>query len=261
MTGAAGGGWREHYARRPIPVTEWIVAGLGACLVAGTIGYLVSSLRPAAPRRPRCGWSRSPCSRCLTAGWSSSGDQRGCPGRREVLVEGELAAPDGPSETSEATVDTCRGLRAGRRPDLRPGSAPPRDAPARQGYVRPRSALAAGCSDSRAEHNCKENRLLRWSDGAVAADEVLHDHPQNRARDHSDAIPRQQCCTTSAPERPELFGADSGAGAGGWSRSRAAGRNHPLVILQQQQQATTRRCFRTLRRARWEGSPSSTTAT
>ena len=31
----------EREARRPIPVAEWIVAALGAVLVAGTIGYLV----------------------------------------------------------------------------------------------------------------------------------------------------------------------------------------------------------------------------
>ena len=32
---------RDTETRRPIPVTEWIVAALGAVLVVGTIGWLV----------------------------------------------------------------------------------------------------------------------------------------------------------------------------------------------------------------------------
>jgi len=93
-------------ARRPIPVAEWIVAALGAVLVAGTIGYLVwlPASRDEAPPDVRV---VAGAVVALQDGWlvkfraANAGGQAAA----GVLVEGELAGQDGPIETSEATVD------------------------------------------------------------------------------------------------------------------------------------------------------------
>jgi uncharacterized protein (TIGR02588 family) len=97
---------RDAEAKRPIPVTEWIVAGLGAVLVAGTVGWLVwlATTRDETPPdvrvvvgqvvELRSGWLVT--FRAVNAGGQAAA---------ELLVEGELAGPDGPVETSEATID------------------------------------------------------------------------------------------------------------------------------------------------------------
>ena len=93
-------------AKRPIPTTEWIVAALGAALVAGTIGYLVwlAASRDEAP----------PDVRVVEAGVVAVQDgwlvrfraaNAGGQAAAELLVEGELVGPDGALETSEATID------------------------------------------------------------------------------------------------------------------------------------------------------------
>jgi uncharacterized protein (TIGR02588 family) len=93
-------------ARRPVPVAEWIVAAFGAVLVAGTIGYLawLAASRDEAPPDVRVVAAGVVA---LQDGWlvkfraANAGGQAAA----EVLVEGELAGPDGPIETGEATVD------------------------------------------------------------------------------------------------------------------------------------------------------------
>jgi uncharacterized protein (TIGR02588 family) len=97
---------RDTETRRPIPVTEWIVAALGAVLVVGTIGWLVwlATTRDGTPPDVRVVADGVVA---LQHGWlvkfraANAGGQAAA----EVLVEGELAGPDGPVETSEATVD------------------------------------------------------------------------------------------------------------------------------------------------------------
>ena len=93
-------------ARRPVPVTEWIVAALGALLVAGTIGYLVylATTRDDTPPDVRVvaegvvelqgGWLVR--FRAINAGAQVAA---------QLLVEGELQGPGGAIETSEATID------------------------------------------------------------------------------------------------------------------------------------------------------------
>jgi uncharacterized protein (TIGR02588 family) len=92
--------------RRPIPVTEWVVAAIGAALVAATIGYLVWL----AISRDEA----SPDVRVVEAGVVEVQDgwlvkfraaNVGGQAAAELLVEGELAGPEGVLETSEATID------------------------------------------------------------------------------------------------------------------------------------------------------------
>jgi uncharacterized protein (TIGR02588 family) len=97
---------RDSDEARPIPVTEWIVAALGFMLVAGTIGYLVwlATSRDETPPDVRVVADGVVA---LQDGWlvqfraANAGGQAAA----EVLIEGELAGPDGPIETSEATID------------------------------------------------------------------------------------------------------------------------------------------------------------
>jgi uncharacterized protein (TIGR02588 family) len=97
---------RDSDEARPIPVTEWIVAALGVMLVAGTIGYLVwlAMSRDETPPDVRVVADGVVA---LQDGWlvqfraANAGGQAAA----EVLIEGELAGPDGPIETSEATID------------------------------------------------------------------------------------------------------------------------------------------------------------
>jgi uncharacterized protein (TIGR02588 family) len=93
-------------ARRPVPATEWVVAAIGAALVAGTIGYLVflALSRDEAPpdvqvvagsvHAARHGYVVE--FRAINAGAKAAA---------ELLIEGELEGPDGVVETSEATID------------------------------------------------------------------------------------------------------------------------------------------------------------
>jgi uncharacterized protein (TIGR02588 family) len=93
-------------ARRPIPVAEWIVAAIGAVLVAGTIGYLVwlAMSRDETPPDVRVVEDGVVA---LQNGWlvKFRAANAGAQAAAELLVEGELIGPDGAIETSEATVD------------------------------------------------------------------------------------------------------------------------------------------------------------
>ena len=97
---------RTGVARRPIPVTEWIVAALGAVLVAGTIGWLVwlATMRDETPPDVRVVEDGVVA---LQDGWlvKFRAVNAGAQAAAELLVEGELTGPGGAIETSEATVD------------------------------------------------------------------------------------------------------------------------------------------------------------
>ncbi len=96
----------EREARRPVPVAEWIVAALGAVLVAGTIGYLVWLPASRDETPPDVRVVAGPVV-ALQDGWLVTFRAANAGGQAAagVLVEGELAGPDGPIETSEATID------------------------------------------------------------------------------------------------------------------------------------------------------------
>jgi uncharacterized protein (TIGR02588 family) len=97
---------REPPAPRAIPVLEWVVGALGAFLLAGTIGFLVWHAlgRNDAPPDVRLavesvvelqnGYLVQ--FRAMNQGGSAAA---------QLLIEGDLAGPDGPIETSEATLD------------------------------------------------------------------------------------------------------------------------------------------------------------
>jgi len=97
---------REAGEARPIPVTEWIVAAIGAVLVAGTIGWLVwlAMSRDETPPDVRVVEDGVVA---LQDGWlvKFRAANAGAQAAAELLVEGELIGPDGAIETSEATVD------------------------------------------------------------------------------------------------------------------------------------------------------------
>jgi uncharacterized protein (TIGR02588 family) len=107
---------RAGQARRPIPVTEWVVAALGAALVAATIFYLVwlALSRDDAPPDVQvvAGGVHALANgyvvefRAVNAGGQAAAG---------LLVEGELSGPQGTVETAEATVDYLppRSERAG----------------------------------------------------------------------------------------------------------------------------------------------------
>jgi uncharacterized protein (TIGR02588 family) len=92
--------------RRPIPVTEWVVAAIGAALVAATIGYLVwlALSRDEAPPDVRVAQTGVVA---LQDGWlvTFRATNAGATAAAELLIEGELAGDAGPVETSEATID------------------------------------------------------------------------------------------------------------------------------------------------------------
>jgi uncharacterized protein (TIGR02588 family) len=91
---------------REIPLFEWLVAGIGALLVTGTIGYLVvqalwrdqtpPDVRVVALRVLALEHNHLVEFRAVNAGSEPAA---------ELLVEGELVGPDGPVETAEATLD------------------------------------------------------------------------------------------------------------------------------------------------------------
>jgi uncharacterized protein (TIGR02588 family) len=93
-------------APREIPALEWVVAGLGALLVLGTIGYLAAQAlwRDATP--PDVRLVAEPA-RALEDGWlvRFRALNRGGEPAAELLIEGELRGPEGSVETSEATLD------------------------------------------------------------------------------------------------------------------------------------------------------------
>jgi uncharacterized protein (TIGR02588 family) len=92
--------------RRPIPVTEWVVAAIGAVLVAATIGYLVwlALSRDEAPPDVRVAATGVVA---LQDGWlvKFRATNAGAAAAAELLIEGELVGEGGPVETSEATID------------------------------------------------------------------------------------------------------------------------------------------------------------
>jgi uncharacterized protein (TIGR02588 family) len=93
-------------AKRPIPVTEWVVAAIGAVLVAATIGYLVwlALSRDEAPPDVRVAAAGVVA---LQNGWlvKFRATNAGATAAAELLIEGELVGEGGPVETSEATID------------------------------------------------------------------------------------------------------------------------------------------------------------
>jgi uncharacterized protein (TIGR02588 family) len=93
-------------SKRPIPVTEWVVAAIGAVLVAATIGYLVwlALSRDEAPPDVRVAEAGVVA---LQDGWlvKFRATNAGATAAAELLIEGELVGEGGPVETSEATID------------------------------------------------------------------------------------------------------------------------------------------------------------
>ena len=103
---AAEGERRDSDDPRAIPILEWVVGALGAFLLAGTIGFLVWHAlgRDDAP----------PDVRVAVAGVLElqngyvvqfRATNQGGSAAAQLLIEGELTGPDGPIETSEATLD------------------------------------------------------------------------------------------------------------------------------------------------------------
>jgi uncharacterized protein (TIGR02588 family) len=91
---------------RSIPLLEWLVGGLGALLLVGTIGFLVwhGLGRDDTPPDVRLTVDRI---EQLQNGYLvrfRAGNQGGSTAA-QLVIEGELAGPEGPIETSEATLD------------------------------------------------------------------------------------------------------------------------------------------------------------
>jgi uncharacterized protein (TIGR02588 family) len=101
---------------RPVPLTEWLVAALGALLVAGTIGSLVWLA---------LGRDQTPPDVRVEAGAVLARQQgfliefravnTGGKAAAALLVEGELLGSDGVLETAQASIDYLppRSARAG----------------------------------------------------------------------------------------------------------------------------------------------------
>jgi uncharacterized protein (TIGR02588 family) len=96
----------SHVGPRQIPLFEWLVAGVGALLVTGTIGYLVVQglWRDATPPDVRVEALRVLALEHNYVVEFRALNEGGEPAA-ELLVEGELIGPDGSVETAEATVD------------------------------------------------------------------------------------------------------------------------------------------------------------
>lgn len=97
---------RANGGRQPIPAIEWIVAAIGALLVAGTIGYLVlhAVVRDQAPPDLRV---VAEGTLALQGGYlvEFRAINAGAQAAAAVLIEGALEGPGGTIETSEATID------------------------------------------------------------------------------------------------------------------------------------------------------------
>ena len=91
---------------RQIPLLEWLVAGIGALLVAGTIGYLVYQAlwRDQTPPDVRLVALRVLALEHNHLVEFRAVNQGGEPAA-QLLVEGELVGAEGPVETAEATLD------------------------------------------------------------------------------------------------------------------------------------------------------------
>ena len=91
---------------RRIPPLEWLVAGVGALLVAGTIGYLVlhALWRDQTPPDVRIVAQRVLALEDHHLVEFRAVNRGGEPAA-QLLVEGELIGPQGPVESAEATLD------------------------------------------------------------------------------------------------------------------------------------------------------------
>jgi len=91
---------------RQIPPLEWLVAGIGALLVAGTIGYLVYQAlwRDQTPPDVRLVALRVLALEHNHLVEFRAVNQGGEPAA-QLLVEGELVGAEGPVESAEATLD------------------------------------------------------------------------------------------------------------------------------------------------------------
>ena len=91
---------------REIPPLEWVMAGIGALLVAGTIGYLAAQALQRDATPPDVRIVAEPA-RELRGSWlvRFRALNHGGEPAAELLIEGELRGPDGSVETAEATLD------------------------------------------------------------------------------------------------------------------------------------------------------------
>jgi uncharacterized protein (TIGR02588 family) len=90
----------------PVPLLEWMIAGMGALLVAAAIAYLVHQAiwRDETPPDVRLAVERVVR---LQEGYlvEFRATNRGAQAAQELVVEGRLARPGGVAETAEATFD------------------------------------------------------------------------------------------------------------------------------------------------------------
>jgi uncharacterized protein (TIGR02588 family) len=93
-------------AVRPIPLLEWVVAAVGALLVAGAVAYLAGQAiwRDETPPDVRLTVERVvPLQEGYVVEFRAT--NRGAQTAAQLVVEGVLAGPDGRAETAEATFD------------------------------------------------------------------------------------------------------------------------------------------------------------
>ena len=91
---------------RPVPPLEWIVAAIGALLVAGTIGYLVTQALWRDTTPPDVRIVAEPA-HAQQSGWLvrfRAINQGGEPAA-QLLIEGALSGPEGSVETAQANLD------------------------------------------------------------------------------------------------------------------------------------------------------------
>lgn len=102
----AGGTKRPDTAPRRIPALEWVIAALGALLVAGAIGWLVHHAleRDETPPDVRIVALRVVD---LETGFLVQFEawNQGRQPAAELVIEGELTGPEGTLETGETTLD------------------------------------------------------------------------------------------------------------------------------------------------------------
>ena len=92
---------------REIPRLEWLVAGIGALLVAGTIGYLTVQALRHDTTPPDIRIVGAPPLALDGGGWlvRFRATNQGSVPVAQLLIEGELDGPDGSSETARAILD------------------------------------------------------------------------------------------------------------------------------------------------------------
>ena len=90
----------------PVPLLEWVIAGMGALLVVAAIAYLVHQAlwRDETPPDVRLAAERVlPLQEGYVVEFRAT--NRGAQAAQELVVEGRLMGPDGVAETAEATFD------------------------------------------------------------------------------------------------------------------------------------------------------------